>query len=169
MSDDRQGLKPNAIAFLALCNEYCSAVEHAAETDRDEFLATMLRLLPRLYISGADLAMPDFEGDLYIDDALDEDYYDSMRRDMETLLGEDDTYLEVFEEDMKYSDTPIAVSAAETLADLFQVFFNLLETVKTAPSELIESALGAVREDFGHYWSQKLCNVLRSLNQIYYK
>ena len=48
MSDDRQGLKPNAIAFLALCNEYCSAVEHAAETDRDEFLATMLRLLPRL-------------------------------------------------------------------------------------------------------------------------
>ena len=70
---------------------------------------------------------------------------------------------------MTYSDTPIAVSAAETLADLFQVFFNLLETVKTAPSELIESALGAVREDFGHYWSQKLCNVLRALNQIYYK
>lgn len=169
MSENRQGLNPNAIAFIALCNEYCAAVEHAAETGRETFLDAMLRLLPRLYISGADLDMPDFDGDFYIDDALDEDYYDSMRRNMETLLGEDDTYLEVFEEDMKYSDTPIAVSAAETLADLFQVFFNLLETVKDAPSDLIGCALAAVREDFGNYWSQKLCNVLRALNQIRYK
>lgn len=41
----------NALAFMALCNEYCQALENAREMERDDFVATMLRLLPRIYIS----------------------------------------------------------------------------------------------------------------------
>ena len=71
-------MTPNQLAFTALCNEYCAAVEHAADTDRADFIASMLRLLPRIYISANDL--PEGAGcDAYIDDALDEDYYDSVR------------------------------------------------------------------------------------------
>lgn len=163
-------LTPNALAFIALSNEYCMAVETARETAREDFIATMLRLLPRLYMSATDLqsnVMPD--DDMYLDDVLDEEYYESMRRHVESLLGEDDAYLEVFEEDMKYSDTPIAASVAEGLADIFQVLYNFLETVRDAPEAMTESALAVVSEDFGHYWSRPLCNVLRALNHIRYK
>lgn len=163
-------LPPNSLAFIALCNEYCSALEHARESERDEFVNAMLRLLPRLYISASDLR-PDeasLTEDAYLEETLDEDYYESIRRSVETLLGEDDTYLEVFEEDMKYSDTPIAASVSEGLADIFQVLYNLLEVVRDAPEDLVASALAAVKDDFETYWSRTLCNVLRAVNHIRY-
>ena len=78
----------------------------------------------------------------------------------------DDIYLEVFEEDMKYSDTPIAASISEGIADIFQVLYNFIETIKDAPTDLIKEALTALREDFDNYWSQTLCNLLRPLNHI---
>ncbi len=99
---------------------------------------------------------------------MDEDYYDAIRRNIENLMGPDDTYLEVFEEDMKYSDTPIAASISEGLADILQVCYNFIETIKDAPEHVIVDALYAMKEDFQIYWSRILCNVLRALNHIYY-
>lgn len=81
-------------------------------------------------------------------------------------MGADDLYLEVFEEDMKYSDTPIAASISESLADLFQVLYNFVETIKNSPQTMIDVALVAIKDDFASYWSQILCNVLRPLNQL---
>lgn len=163
-------LAPNSLAFIALCNEYCHAIEQARESSRDEFISMMLRQLPRIYISATDLH-PETEllqEDTYIDNVLDEQYYDSLRRHIENLLGEDDSYLEVFEEDMKYSDTPIAASVSEGLCDIFQVMYNLLDVVRDAPDELVQSSLAAVKEDFETYWSRPLCNVLRALNNLRY-
>ncbi len=164
----QSNIKPNTLAFIGLSNEYCVAVENARESERDDFVASMTRLLPRIYISASDLDA-DNQADSYIDEALDEDYYDSVRRNIETLLGEDDSYLEVFEEDMKYSDTPIAASIAESLADIFQVLYNFLETVRDAPEDLINDAVTIIAEDFRHYWSRTLCNVLRALNAVRYQ
>lgn len=159
----------NALALVALCNEFCSAVEHCSATEPAEFVAQMTRLLPRIYISAADLTPAALTDGAYIDAALDEDTYDSLRRDMERSLGENDTYLEVFEQDMQYSDTPIGASVAENLADLFQVFYNMLEAIRDAPDDLAEEVLAAVSDDFRSYWSRILCNVMRPLNNIQYQ
>ncbi|WP_289712253.1 DUF5063 domain-containing protein [uncultured Muribaculum sp.] len=159
----------NSLAFIGLCNEYCQTLESARETECDDFIAAMLRLLPRIYITASDLKIDDLGlEEPYIDGRLDEDYYDSIRRSIENLLGPDDTYLEVFEEDMKYSDTPIAASVSEGLADIFQVLYNFLEAIKDVPNELIDQALIAVKDDFQSYWSRILCNVMRALNHIRY-
>ena len=166
MTQSKQ-LSPNSLAFIALSNEYCEAIETASAADRDEFVNSMLRLLPRLYISATDIR-PDDDDMAYIDDALDEEAYNAARRNIEMLLGEDDSYLEVFEEDMKYSDSPIAASSSEGRCDIFQVLFNFLEAVKDSTEEVIGSALTIVSEDFRHYWSRPLCNVLRALNHIKY-
>lgn len=161
-------LNNNSLAFIALCNEYCMAIENARESSHDEFIAEMLRLLPRIYISATDLRVTPLtdEEDAYLENALEEDYYESVRRNIETLMGADDLYLEVFEEDMKYSDTPIAASISESLADLFQVLYNFVETIKNSPQTMIDVALVAIKDDFASYWSQILCNVLRPLNQL---
>lgn len=162
-------LNNNSLAFIGLCNEYCQTLESARETECDDFIAAMLRLLPRIYITASDLKIDDLGlEEPYIDGRLDEDYYDSIRRSIENLLGPDDTYLEVFEEDMKYSDTPIAASVSEGLADIFQVLYNFLEAIKDVPNELIDQALIAVKDDFQSYWSRILCNVMRALNHIRY-
>ena len=157
----------NSLAFIALCNEYCSAVENCIAAEPRSFIGEMLRLLPRIYITASDIAS-DVMVDGYLDQSLSEEAYEEARRKLAVVIGKDDTYLEVFEEDMKYSDTPIAAFVSEGLADLFQVFYNFLETVREAPEEIAEMALSAVKEDFADYWSQTLCNLLRPLNNIYY-
>ena len=164
-------LNANSLAFIGLCNEYCLAVENARETTLKDFVASMLRLLPRIYISATDLSISrpiDEDDEPYLDSYLDEDYYESIRREIETMLGADDVYLEVFEEDMKYSDTPIGASVAEGICDIFQVLYNFITMVRDAPSEAIDMALVAVKDDFDSYWSQKLCNLLRPLNHLRY-
>ena len=162
-------LQPGELAFLALANEYCATLESARDTDRESFTAAMLRLLPRIYIAASDLRRDDTAmTDALVADALEEEYYDAVRDAVAALMGEDDTYLEVFEEDMKYSDTPIGASVAEGLADLFQVLYNIVQTARDATPELISELMPVVREDFAAYWSQTLCNVLRAINIIHY-
>lgn len=161
-------LSTNSIAFIGLCNEYRMLLEQAEEMTRREFINGALRLLPRMYISATDFTPDEPECDSYIEGALDEEYYDSIRRKIESVMGPEDMYLEVFEEDMKYSDTPIAVSISEGLTDIFQVVYNFLSMLKDAPDEVISSSLMAMKEDFESYWSQILCNVLRALNHLRY-
>lgn len=161
----------NAITFIGLCNEYCVAVENARETDRDEFVNLMLRLLPRLYITATDLVAAGGDepaDDVFLADALDEDYYEALRRNMEELLGPDDVYLEVFEEDMKYSDTPVATSVSEGLADIFQSLYNFISTVRDSTDEVVAGAIATETEEFRSFWSSRLCNTLRALNHIRY-
>ncbi|MEG2819815.1 MAG: DUF5063 domain-containing protein, partial [Muribaculaceae bacterium] len=122
-------LSTNSIAFIALANEYCNEIETTREIERETFIFSLLKLLPRLYISATDLLKGDSDSSTFIDSYLDEDYYESIRRNMETLMGPDDVYLEVFEDDMKYSDTPIAASISECLADIYQDLYNFISSV----------------------------------------
>ena len=163
-------INTNSIAFIGLCNEYCTALENARESSRDELIDKMLHLLPRLYIAATDLQVNMIEPEEpYIEGSLDEDYYEAIRRNVETLLGPDDIYLEVFEEEMKYSDTPVSASVSESLADIFQVTFNFISMVKDAPDEIVGLGLIAIRDDFREYWGATLCNVLRALHALRYR
>jgi len=162
-------INTNSIAFIGLSQEFCSALENANQTERVDFVNEMLRLLPRLYIAATDLSVNMVEQEeAYISPVLEEDYYDAVRRGIEHIMGPDDVYLEVFEEEMKYSDTPVSASISEGLADIFQVLYNFLSTVRDTTDEVTGMALIAVRDDFRDYWSSKLCNVLRALNHIAY-
>lgn len=166
-------ISPNVLSFIGLANEYCVALSNVYEMEKDEFVAEMLRLLPRLYISISDVSIeePEFSDYSYaaLSEYVDEDYYESIRRGVETILGEDDTFLETFEEDMKYSDTPIACSVAELLADIFQDLFNFVSIVKDSEGSQTMEALAECKDNFESYWAQKLCNVLRALNYCRYR
>lgn len=171
MTEDNN-MNRRLIGVTQLAVEYCSACENAREMEREDFIDRMLDLLPRLYWEFFDISademvsleeFPDFN------DYVDEDYYESVRRHIEVLLGPDDTFLETFEEDMKYSDTPIAASIAECLADIFQPLFNFVSIVKDTEGDRIVDAFLDCKGDFEAYWSQTLCNVLRALNHVKYR
>lgn len=162
-------LSNNSLAVMALASEYCRALELAEAARPMQFVDKMTRLLPRIYMAVADIpaANPD-EIDDYSFGAnhLDEATYDRIRRIIETLLGEDDSYLETMLDDMKYSDTPIGATISEGLADIFQVLFNFVEDVRNADVETTYSLLASLRADFAGYWSQTLCNIMRPLNEL---
>lgn len=80
-------LTPNELAFIALTNEFCHALEHANECEsRDQFVAQMLKLLPRLYITVNDID-DDTYSEEFIDAALEEDVYDMVRERVAQKIG----------------------------------------------------------------------------------
>lgn len=158
------------LALVKLSTDYCLICENAAEMEKEDFIDRMLDCLPRLYWEFFDLTSDNVslieEG--YFSSYLDEDYYESIRRHIESLLGEDDVFLETFEEDMKYSDTPIGASIGESLADIFQPLYNFISIVKDSEGSQLTEAFIHCKEEFCDYWSQTLCNVLRALNHLKY-
>lgn len=165
-NENRQQL----LRITALCSDYCLTVENAASQERDEFVRNMLTLLPQIYYNFITVEPENVSLDEedYFPTYVDEDYYDSVRRQIENLLGPDDAFLETFEEDMKYSDTPIGASVAESLADIFQPLYNFISVVRETEGEKMMEAYTECRENFAAYWAQTLCNVLRALNNIYF-
>lgn len=159
------------LMITALAAEYCVTLERASESEKPDFVNAMLRTLPRLYFEFFDFDLAQYVADEdagYYSSYVDEDYYENIRRHIETLMGPDDTYLETFDSDMKYSDTPIPASIAESLADIFQPLYNFISVVKESEGKELEGAYLVCRESFVEYWSQTLCNVLRALNEIWH-
>lgn len=159
-------LSPTSLAFIALTNEYCQLVENCGDYDSEGFVDALLKLLPRIYITVTDLE-PNLEYfDAIISQALDEPSYEVVRGNLSAMIGEDDVYLEVFVDDMKYSDTPIATSISENLADLYQEFYNLVASLRDLNTEEQRQILGMCKENFMEYWGQTLCNVFRALHSL---
>ena len=161
-------LSPNSLAFIALANEYCSAIEKAPEFDKPDFLVQMLKLLPRIYISASDINIKESSEEYYIEPYLDEDVYNNVRSNIAALMAEDDVFLETFEEDMKYSDTPVSAAISEDIADIYQELYHLVASVRDVESEAIHSILITCHEDFAQFWGQTLCNVPRALHSVFY-
>lgn len=168
-------LRHRLLGLTALAARYCVTVENAAEAQPRDFVGEMLSVLPRIYAEFHELdpmdfesgEVDDFEEHPFYGSYVDEDYYENVRRHIETLLGPDDGFLETFEEDMKYSETPIAASISESLADIFQPLYNFISIVKESDGDELEGAYRECRENFVAYWGQTLCNVLRALNNLY--
>ncbi len=161
-------LSPNSLAFIALSNEFCETLENTASFEKQDFIAKMLKLLPRLYISSTDLNIEESEEEYYIEPYLEEDEYNNICSQISMLMGADDVFLETFEEDMKYSDTPVSATISECLSDIYQELYNLVASVRDVTNEAINSILISCKEDFANYWGQTLTNVLRALHSAFY-
>lgn len=96
MSEQKK-LAPNSLSFIALTNEFCQAVEHAESATREDFLANMLKILPRIYIIAHDLERDFTFSDYSIEPYLTEDVYNQVREVMSRVLAEEDVYLEVLD------------------------------------------------------------------------
>ena len=161
-------IRTRLMDVTSIAARFCAVAEQTSDFTVLEFIKEMLSLLPRIYLDFSDPDLDLGDNDEYFSTYVDEDYYDSIRRRIEMLLGEHDVFLETFEEDMKYSDTPVAASISESLADLCQVLYNFVAIVRETDGDSLEGAYMECRENFAAYWSQTLCNVMRALNHLRY-
>ena len=97
-----------------------------------------------------------------------EDDYEVIRLNLQELLADRDDYLDVFVEDMKYSDTPIRKSIAEDLSDIYQVVKDFVCQFRSGLNETMHDALAQCREHFIGYWGQTLVNTMRALHEVKY-
>ena len=159
------------LELVTVAVEFCAYVENAAEKDRKIFISTMQKLLPLLYLKG--MLAPKYELTEECDaDSLSSfvsmENYDIVRNNVAFVMGEYDSFLDVFVEDMKYSDTPILSSASENIADIYQDLKNFVCAYKDGTEEMRYDAIVMCKSNFENYWGQRLVNVLRALHEINY-
>ena len=163
---NQQVYSKDIVEFVTVGVEYCSLVERAHELDRREFNLNLVRILPLLYLKATLLPAEEMDEADDLEFYVTEEQYEYLRGAMAKLLGESDDYLEVFEADMAYSDTPLAASVSEGLADIYQDVRDLLEIYRLGNEELSQAAICRCRRNFVAYWGQKLVNVMRPLHAI---
>lgn len=158
----------NTVEFVNVAAEYCAYVERCNEHSRKEFVDTLLKLLPLLYLKAQMLPEGERIGDEELEDFVTEDSYEVLRMSLYDLLAEKDSYLDVFVAEMKYSDTPVTKSISEDLADIHQDVKNFVCLFKLGINETMHDAIIECSEHFSQYWGQTLVNTLRALHEIKY-
>lgn len=160
---------PVTLDFVTVSVEFCSFLEKMETTSRTEWSETMLRILPLLYVK-ATLLPPvvDIEDEMAEVFVSHQDYM-LIANQVASILGEEDVYLDVFVEDMKYSDRPVSSFVSEDIADIYQDIRNFVSVYQHGLEETMIDALKTISENFRLYWGQKLVNVLRPLHTLVYK
>lgn len=158
----------NVVEFVTVGVQYCSFLETFEERTSFELSDKLTKLLPLLYLKATMLPPIELEYDIYPEVTVTEEDYNYIVSRLYNCLKNNDGYLEVFLEDMKYSDTPISASISEDLADIYQDIKNFISIYEQGIEENMSEALYLSEENFKLYWGQKLVNVIRALHALRY-
>ena len=158
----------NSVEFVTVAAEYCAFIERSEGQKRAEFVDTLLKILPLLYIKASMIPECEVMGEDGLEAFVTEDDYEVIRLNLQELMADCDDYLDVFVEDMKYSDTPIRKSIAEDLADIYQVVKDFVCQFRSGLNETMHDALAQCRALFIEYWGQTLVNTMRPLHEVKY-
>jgi hypothetical protein len=167
MKDNKEGIYSSAsIEFITVANDYCGFLELQNEFIAEDFVDKLTKLLPLLYLKVS--LLPRFSARLeeMPEKFVSEYDYSHLINNLAEKLGEKNDYLEVFHEEMQYSDTPIIASIAENLADIYQDLKDTLNNFELAAEDVMNDTMFVCQNNFETYWGQALTNALRALHQI---
>lgn len=176
ITENTGALDAHSLKLTALAVGYVRLVAGAAESEPQTFVCNILRLLPAIYTGLIELKpYGDEEGgedyDNYDTGAilgqLTEEQYIAVSGAVSVLLGQYDTYLDSPAEDMRYSETPVAVSLSEQLADIYQTMADFATTIADAPAEGVPDVLADLKYRFHSYLADTVCTAVRACNLIY--
>lgn len=159
----------NTVEFVTVAAEFCGFLERTGEMKRRPFVDKALKLLPLLYLKASLLPeyaerMDEFDPEAFVT----EGDYERVRAGVAALMGRYDDYLDVFLDDMAYSDTPICQTISEGLADIYQPVKDFICVYQLGLGRTMNDALVVCRENFSEFWGQRLLNVMRALHDVKY-
>ena len=157
----------NTVEFVTVAAEYCAFLEQIFDKEPQRVLDVLCKLLPLVYLKATMLPEVEPEG-LYLEESVTEADYEEVRTQLAQKLGEYDDYLEVFVEEMKYSDTPVRKCISEDLADIYQALRNFVQSYRSGLDEVMTEAVTVCADGFRTYWGQTLANTLRAVHNVRY-
>jgi hypothetical protein len=172
----------SVIDFITVAVEFCAFLENSSAplTDhpkqslsevevRQKWIDSMLKILPLMYLKASLLPETPVMHDEAPPTFVKESDYLHIANRVAEMMGDEDAYLDVFVEDMKYSDTPVSAFVSENIADIYQDVRNLVSVYQYELTEQMNDALHTCISNFREYWGQKLVNSLRPLHAIKYR
>ena len=158
----------NVIEFVTVAAEFCAFLERAESMKRSTFVDTSLKILPLLYLKASMLPKCETIGDEALETYVTEEIYEILRINLSGLMADKDDYLDVFVQDMVYSDQPIKKSISEDLADIYQDIKDFIFVFQLGLNETMNDSLVVCKEHFREFWGQRLVNTMRALHDVKY-
>lgn len=156
----------NVIEFVTVANEFCLLLESSSKVSKIEFVETAQKLLPLLYLKACMLPRNENELEEEVEKFVTESDWEFIHSSVKNKMGVHDEFLEVFENDMEYSDTPLVASVSENFADIYQDLKDFITSYKIGTLEVMNDALWDLNNHFYDYWGQKLVNSLRAIHKL---
>ena len=157
----------NTLEFVTVTLEFCALMETSVRHTLFSFTDKAVKILPLLYVKATllpEVKEPDEDDDT--EHFITENTYEAIHSRIAGLLGDHDSYLETFHPDMKYSDTPVAATISENLADIYQDLGDFAALFRQGNEEVMTQALYLCKESFRLYWGQKLLNALKAIHVV---
>jgi hypothetical protein len=159
----------NIIEFVTVAKEYCSFVENIAELSKDDMIDKSVKLLSLLYLK-ANL-LPDTE---QVNEDKNEKFvtefdWQIVRNGIEAILGDDDKYLDFYDNEMNETAEPVSSGISENMADIYQDLKDFLSIYQLGNEALSNDAIFDCFTNFRDYWGFRLVNSLRIFHYLIYK
>lgn len=170
MSNNKELIySPAVIEFVTVAVEFVSFLENDKAQERTGWIDTTLKILPLLYLKASLLPETVEQNEEPPATFVKEEDYNRISHSISSIMGEEDVYLDVFKEEMKYSDRPISSFVSEDIADIYQDIRNFVSVYQYNLTDQMNDALYICHQNFRTYWGQRLVNVIRPLHALLYK
>jgi len=157
----------NTLEFVTVTLEFCALMEAVSRHTLFLFTDKAVKILPLLYLKATLLpAIKEYDEEHDTEHFITENTYEVIRNRTADLFGEYDSFLETFHPDMEYSETPVAATISENLADIYQDLGDFAALFRKENEVVMEQALFACEESFRLHWGQKLLNALKALHVV---
>lgn len=147
---------------------YCALLDPGTTPTWDRSTVEALRReLVLVYTSM--LSLPDMDPMQYagsVEQRVTEEEYDGVRDRAAAVLGEDDVFLDAQQDDMQLSETPIGRSAAELLADLYQLLGDMTWVFRQQMEDYMEQSIAETRYALHTEMGSRLLAVVRHLHHL---
>jgi hypothetical protein len=158
----------NVVEFVTVANEYCAFLEKVSEHDKPALIDKSLKLLSLLYLKV--LLLPEVE---QINEEVNEKFvtefdWQFIKNGVQSILDNDDIYLDFFDAEMNETPEPATSSISENLADIYQDLKDFLEIYKLGVDELSNDAILDCCISFKEYWGFRAVNSIRILHNLQY-
>lgn len=164
----RVGYSKEVIEFVAVAKEFCDFIETASQMEQKDFILRLQKFIPLIYLKGSLLPVCECDTEGLREDCVSEDDYNNLYAEIHRLLGEHDEYLEVFDDNMQYSEIPVVNSISEKVCDIYQDLKNFAESFRCGIPEVIEEALWVLNNNFELYWGKACAGALRAVHHVVY-
>ncbi len=158
----------NTVEFVTVAAEYGGFLKRAQGMKRTDFVETILKLLPLLYLKAALLPSCEVVGEDFLETFVTEADYEQVRTTLAELLGPYDNYADVCLPDGTYSDVPVCKCISEDLTDIYQDVEDFIGAFRSGLEVPMHDALATCREHFMTYWGKRLVDAMRALHEVRY-
>ncbi len=156
----------NVIEFVTVANEYCGSIENVTYLSPKENLEKLQKLLPLLYLKASVLSKIERVMDDELESFVSEFDYNMLHQKWLQLLGENDSFYEVFDPNIQFGDETVRASISENLMDVYQDLKNFITSYSIGNEQVMNDALAECIYHFEEFWGQQTVNVLRAVHML---